>query len=95
MINPNFSEFVFSNNSSYFSGIINIKICSESKCSNYCNKFSYYCDECLFKNEKLSIIVDSFNFIGYSLYASNNDYNNNKIVYNKNQIITLHVVEII
>jgi len=75
-MNPYFSEFVFSNNSSYFSGIINIKICSESKCSNYCNKFSYYCDECLCKNEKLSILVDSFNFIGYSLYASNNEYNN-------------------
>ena len=95
MMNPNFSEFVFSNNSSYFSGIINIKMCSESKCSNYCNKFSYYCDECLCKNEKLIISVDSFNFIGYGLYASNNEYNNNKIVFNKNQIISLHGGEII
>ena len=95
MMNPNFNEFVFSNKSSYFSGIINIKMCSESKCYNSCNKFSYYCDDCLFKNEKISISVDSFNFIGYSLYASNNKYNNNKIVFNKNQIISLHGGEII
>jgi len=91
----NFSEFVFSNNSSYFSGIINIKMCSESKCYNYCNKFSDYCDKCLCKNNKLIISIDSLNFIGYSLYASSNKYNNYKIVFDKNQIISLYGGEII
>jgi len=81
MMISNFSEFVFSNNSSYFSGIINIKMCSESKCYNYCNKFSDYCDKCLCKNNKLIISIDSLNFIGYSLYDYNNEYNNNKIVF--------------
>ena len=52
MMNPNYNEFIFSNKSSYFNGLINIKICSESKCYNYCNKFSDYCDECLFKMKK-------------------------------------------
>ena len=40
------------------------------------------------QNEKISISIDSFNFIGYSLYASNKKYDNNKIVFNKNQIIS-------
>jgi len=96
MINHNFLEFEFSNNSNYFSGIINIKNCSQFMCSNFCNKFSHYCDQCLCKNQKISIINDSFNFIGYSLYASNNnDNNNNNVIFNKNQIISLYGGEII
>lgn len=91
----NLSEFVFSNGNKYFCGIINIKNCSQSLCYKFCNKFSYYCDECLYKHNKLIILNDCSNFCGYSLYASNSKCNNNSIVFNKNEIISLYGGELI
>ena len=86
----NFNEFVFSNGNKYFSGVINIKICSQLMCYNFCNKFSHYCNECFKNNQKLQILNDSVNSIGYSLYAFNNKLNNNNLIFNKNEIISLY-----
>ena len=66
----NFNEFVFSNGNNYFSGVINIKICSQLMCYNFCNKFSHYCNECFKNNHKFNILNDSVNSIEYSLYAN-------------------------